>query len=70
MRERADDASPTVLNTRLKELAEAGLVIHVAGDGYALTGLGQDAGAALAPLGEWATRWARRGGADTGEVQG
>ncbi|MEC9344664.1 MAG: helix-turn-helix domain-containing protein [Pseudomonadota bacterium] len=60
LRDRADDASPTVLNTRLKELRDAGLVAHQAGDGYALTGLGQDAVAALQPLCDWAGLWAAR----------
>jgi DNA-binding HxlR family transcriptional regulator len=48
-----------VLNTRLAELREAGL-IESTGDGYATTAAGRELGAALAPLSEWAQRWSRR----------
>ena len=42
LRTACDEASPTILQTRLSELREAGLVELVAGDGYRLTGLGKD----------------------------
>ena len=50
---------PAVLNTRLAELREAGLIENT-GDGYATTAAGRELGIALAPLSEWAQRWSRR----------
>jgi len=60
LRTRCDEVSPTVLNQRLAELREAGIVAHETGSGYALTPDGEKLIAALAPLHDWATRWARR----------
>ena len=51
--------NPSVLNTRLAELREAGIV-DAAGEGYRLTRQGRSLLANLAPLDEWAKRWARR----------
>jgi DNA-binding HxlR family transcriptional regulator len=49
--------SSSVLYQRLGELTDGGLA--VAGEsGYELTPLGRDLGRALAPLDEWANRWA------------
>ena len=59
LRERCDGVSPTVLNQRLAELRESGLLEHAPGEGYALTALGEALGEALAPLNAWAARWAR-----------
>lgn len=56
---RCSSASPTVLNTRLKELRAAGLVTK-ATDGYALTEDGRSLFAVLEPLGDWAMEWAPR----------
>jgi DNA-binding HxlR family transcriptional regulator len=55
------DISPTVLNQRLAELRETGLV---AADeaGYALTPLGEELLLAFQPLTQWALRWAAQGG--------
>lgn len=53
--------NPSLLNTRLKELREAGLVEHL-GDGYQLTAAGTELLAALQPLSDWAQRWGRRTG--------
>ena len=50
--------NPALLNTRLKELREAGLVDHAEG-GYCLTAAGRELMAALHPLSDWATAWAR-----------
>jgi len=55
-----DDASPTILQTRLSELREAGLVELVAGDGYRLTGLGKDLMKNVLPLHRFAERWSKR----------
>jgi DNA-binding HxlR family transcriptional regulator len=57
MREACDDVSPSVLNTRLAELREAGIVDR-GSDGYELTASGRDLGRALAPLQSWADGWA------------
>ncbi|RTL66299.1 MAG: transcriptional regulator [Hyphomicrobiales bacterium] len=61
--------NPSVLNTRLAELRQAGLVAHE-GEGYALTPLGRELLAVFLPLHVWADRWAdkvrvevRKGGA-------
>jgi DNA-binding HxlR family transcriptional regulator len=53
--------NPSLLNTRLKELREAGLVEHL-GDGYQLTASGSELLGALQPLSDWAQRWARKAG--------
>ncbi|NVK35993.1 MAG: helix-turn-helix transcriptional regulator [Rhodobacteraceae bacterium] len=54
---RCNSASPTVLNTRLKELRAAGLV-EKAPDGYALSNDGRALFRVLEPLGDWAMEWA------------
>ena len=59
LRARCDEVSPTVLNQRLAELRDAGIVAHEEGRGYALTAEGRALLDALAPLHEWAARWAR-----------
>ena len=53
---RCGSASPSVLNTRLKELRAVGLV-EKAADGYALTKMGRALFAHLEPLGDWAVKW-------------
>lgn len=55
----AAGSSPSVLNTRLGELREAGLVEH-GGDGYGLTARGRTLLGHLAPLHAFAESWARR----------
>ena len=62
LQEQSDGVSPSVLNARLAELREAGIVEQRAGEGYALSAEGERLLAALAPLQDWATRWARRSG--------
>ena len=52
-------ASSSVLNQRLRELREAGIVASGA-DGYALTREGAELLDAYEPLGRWAQRWAAR----------
>jgi len=59
LREACDDVSPAVLNTRLAELREAGLV-ESTDAGYATTAAGRELCAALEPLQSWAQRWSRR----------
>ena len=59
LRARCDAMSPSVLNQRLAELREAGLVELDPDGGYRLAAAGRDLLRALAPLQAWATRWAR-----------
>lgn len=56
---RCDSMSPSVLNQRLAELRETGIVELVDG-GYRLTTHGRELLLALAPISEWAKRWAKR----------
>ena len=58
LRERCDEVSPSVLNERLAELRELGLVDSQE-DGYALTAQGRSLGELLVPLDAWARRWAQ-----------
>jgi DNA-binding HxlR family transcriptional regulator len=51
------ELSSSVLNVRLLELRDAGLVEHTVGEGYALTPWGIELLAALRPLAVWAARW-------------
>ncbi len=60
LRARCDGISPSVLNTRLAELREAGVVELDAGEGYALTPEGRRLCHSLVSLQDWAERWARR----------
>lgn len=53
--------NPSVLNTRLAELRDAGLVDHDEA-GYGLTPMGRELLQSLLPLNAWATRWARSAG--------
>ena len=55
----AADTNPALLNTRLKELRAARLVIHE-GDGYRLGEEGQDLLGLLLPLRKWADHWTAR----------
>ena len=59
LRERCDAVSPSVLNARLGELRELG-VIDATEDGYALTAEGRSLGELLLPLDVWARRQAAR----------
>lgn len=60
LRAACDDASPTVMQSRLSELREAGLVELVSGDGYCLTPLGRELMESFLPLHRFAERWSRR----------
>ena len=52
----ACESNPSLLNIRLTELRESGLVAHDEG-GYGLTDEGRSLWAALDPLNKWATKW-------------
>jgi len=54
------DLSPSVLNARLRELREAGIVELSEPEGYRATALAEELGDILIPLDQWAKRWARR----------
>ena len=60
---RCDAMSPSVLNQRINELRETRIVEHQRG-GYRLSAEGMSLLESLAPLREWAKRWARRGELD------
>jgi DNA-binding HxlR family transcriptional regulator len=53
----AADLPPATLNTRLRELRDAGIID--ADDGYRLTPLGAQLRPALEPLSTWAERWSK-----------
>ena len=55
--ESAADTNPALLNTQLKELRAARLVVH-GGDGYALSEEGRALLRLLLPLVGWADQWA------------
>jgi len=54
------DISPTVLNSRLKELREAGIVELQGGEGYFITQQGVALGRIIVQLTIWAKSWAER----------
>lgn len=58
LREACDDASPTVINERLADLREAGLVEKLDAGGDQLTGAGRELFALFMPLQKFADRWA------------
>lgn len=60
LRERCDGMSPAVLNQRLREMREAGIVVLEEPSGYALTKHGRQLLEALLPLQRWADQWQRR----------
>jgi DNA-binding HxlR family transcriptional regulator len=58
LRTACDEASPSVLQARLAELRDAGLVDHASGRGYGLTDLGREFLTAFQPLYAFADLWA------------
>lgn len=61
MRDACDGVSPSVLNARLGELKEVGIVERTDA-GYALTRSGRDLSNSLVPLYRWSTEWGRQQG--------
>jgi len=59
LRTACDEASPTILQTRLTELRVAGFV-ELTDDGYRLTELGRELLETFAPLNRFAERWSRQ----------
>jgi len=60
LRASCEEMSPSVLNQRLAELRDAGIVTLREGGGYALTAEGRILLRELGDLDAWAKRWARR----------
>ena len=60
LRSACDEASPTVMQTRLTELREAGLLELLPGDGYGLTVLGRELKETFVPLLRFAERWSKQ----------
>ena len=60
LRTACDEASPTVMQTRLSELREAGLIELAQGDGYGLTELGEELNETFLPLHRFAERWSKQ----------
>jgi DNA-binding HxlR family transcriptional regulator len=64
---RCGEISSSVLNDRLRELREAGILAAGSTGGYQLTETGQQLLLALQPLDAWAKRWAAdNAGIETG----
>ena len=61
LREACDDASPTVLQARLNDLRQAGLVELDPTSGYCLTDPGRELNGLLLPLHGFAERWKKAG---------
>lgn len=60
LRERCDGMSPTVLNQRLREMRDAGIVELEEPGGYSLTRPGNQLLDTLLPLQRWSEHWQRR----------
>lgn len=58
LRTACDEASPTILQTRLTELREAGFV-ELTDNGYGLTALGRELFQTFTPLNRFAERWSK-----------
>ena len=58
LQKRCDSISPTILSSRLKDLAEAGFLERTL-EGYRLTDLGEELFAVLQPLKTLARKWER-----------
>jgi DNA-binding HxlR family transcriptional regulator len=60
LRAACDEASPTVLQARLSELRQAGLIELIAASGYRLTAMGRELQENFLPLYRFAERWSKR----------
>ena len=59
LQQRCEQISPSLLNTRLKELKALKLVDSTS-NGYQLTVTGQELFSIISPLGEWSLQWANQ----------
>ena len=57
LQQRCEQISPSLLNTRLKELKQLN-IIEVADEGYTLSRQGEDLFAIISPLSNWSKDWA------------
>jgi DNA-binding HxlR family transcriptional regulator len=57
LRERCDGMSPTVLNQRLHELRDTGIIAIAEAGGYTLSDSGTSLLAAMMPLLHWSEEW-------------
>ena len=60
LRAACDEASPTVLQARLSDLRQAGLVELILASGYRLTPMGKELLENFLPLHRFAERWSNR----------
>jgi DNA-binding HxlR family transcriptional regulator len=60
LQSRCGDISSSVLNDRLRELRDAGIVTAQPAGGYQLSTDGRELLDALEPIDAWAKRWAKR----------
>ena len=60
LRAACDEASPTVLQARLSDLRQAGLVELIPASGYRLTPMGKELLETFMPLHRFAERWSIR----------
>ncbi len=58
LQDACETISPSVLNSRLKELREAGLIERTL-DGYELTKMGGELFTVLEPFGRWSIKWGK-----------
>jgi len=59
LQEYCESISPSILNSRLKDLREACLIERCL-DGYRLTPIGDELFSLLSPIGDWAEDWAKK----------
>jgi len=57
LQNKCEDISPTLLNTRIRELI-ATAIVEKTSKGYALTSLGQELFELMKPMGTWSSFWA------------
>ena len=60
LRAACDEASPTILQARLSDLRQAGLVELIPASGYRLTPMGKELLETFLPLHRFAERWSNR----------
>ncbi len=58
LQERCESISPTILNSRIKDLRNADIVERTL-EGYQLTERGKELIAIIRPFGKWSWKWAR-----------
>lgn len=59
LQEACETISPSILNSRLKDLREAGLITRTL-NGYELTAMGRELFLVMKPFGEWSIKWAKQ----------